>query len=487
VNKETNSEYLAEGWFGLRNRRKLEQSLSDRERDQKEAELFNELEWANLGQSGRLGISNLRKALTKMLNAHIARSIPTLIPEIRAKIADCDSEIKRLGEDRTSSDAQLRCMMTLATEFSKLSTDALNGNYHRLPANQNAKVCKIYQETLENFQQNMIKDRDAAFNLDSGHAFVQSEEDADFNPNRGYDRFTRKNVSNLYKGHECTLLRSRREPEWKDNILEHCLFREIYNAIRQNRGREFPEEVNNPCVLNMLWNGKTRIWKERATAVIDQFIVSIARAVSIFLETVCSDNYFREKVRTWLLEPLTEVAEDARKELNKLIKDEAKATWTLNPQRENKVVKLQQKRIEAMTRDLEDLESQEQEENDENDEEEYRDAETRIKSWLDIDGVMAAVFKTHDKLVAYYEVAMNRFIDNVGLQVVERHLLGQKSPLNIFNAQYVVEESKKDDTLLQRIAGERATRQDHRQDCTRKKENLEKALQTAVEYGFWGQ
>jgi hypothetical protein len=64
-------------------------------------------------------------------------------------------------------------MMTLTTYFSKLSADALNENYHRIPANQNAKVCKIYQETLERIQQNIISDRTAVFNLDSWHDFIQ--------------------------------------------------------------------------------------------------------------------------------------------------------------------------------------------------------------------------------------------------------------------------------------------------------------------------
>jgi hypothetical protein len=265
--------------------------------------------------------------------------------------------------------------------------------------------------------------------------------------------------------------------------LEHDIFLEIYNIIRENRGKEFPEEVNNPCVLNILWSGKTSSWRRQATTVIDKFTISIARAISIFFETACPDEDLRENTRTWLSERLHEVVENAWKELDILIADEAKGTWTANPQRAKQVAKLQNNRVEAMARELEDLESQEEEEEDE---EEYRDEETRIKSWLDTNGVMAAVFKTHDRLVAYYDIAMNRFIDNVGLQIMERHLLGPSSPLQIFTAQYVVQESQKDETLLERIAGERVSKREERETWTRKKETLERALQTAVDCGFLG-
>jgi hypothetical protein len=97
---------------------------------------------------------------------------------------------------------------------------------------------------------------------------------------------------------------------------------------------------------------------------------------------------------------------------------------------------------------------------------------------------MAATFNTHDRLAAYSDVAMNRFIDNVGLQVVEHYLLGPKGPLHIFDAQYVVEESKRDATLLERIAGESVSKREQREAWTRTKENLERVLQNAVTYGI---
>jgi hypothetical protein len=75
-----------------------------------------------LNQPEKLGVDNLRDALTAMLNTQIAQSIPSLIPEIRIKIADCKSELDQLGHARITRSQQLNCMMNLATEFSRLST-----------------------------------------------------------------------------------------------------------------------------------------------------------------------------------------------------------------------------------------------------------------------------------------------------------------------------------------------------------------------------
>jgi hypothetical protein len=195
--------YLTAGWYGLRNRLPEEQDFSSDARDRAEREEFRRREWTTLNQPEKLGVDNLRDALTAMLNTQIARSIPSLIPEIRIKIADCKSELDRLGHARVTRSQQLNCMMTLATEFSRLSTDALNGNYHTIPASQNAKIRKIYQDTLVELQRNMNQDREAIFNLDGSRDLVLLEEDSDFNPNCEHRPLPQNEGSNLYRSYIC--------------------------------------------------------------------------------------------------------------------------------------------------------------------------------------------------------------------------------------------------------------------------------------------
>lgn len=126
-----NSYYLEKGWFGLRNRLPSEVNNTDNQRDEAEALFFRHSVWKDdLNQPTKLGIAHLRKALTNMHNAHITASIPKLIPEIRAKLDECKGNLSRLGQPRDTHETQLQCMMNLASEFSNLSSNALEGPYY---------------------------------------------------------------------------------------------------------------------------------------------------------------------------------------------------------------------------------------------------------------------------------------------------------------------------------------------------------------------
>jgi hypothetical protein len=62
-----------------------------------------------------------------------------------------------------------------------------------------------------------------------------------------------------------------------------------------------------------------------------------------------------------------------------------------------------------------------------------------INSLISADAELFGILNTHDSLAAYYDIALYRFIDNFALQVVERHLLGPRGPLRLFNSEYVTE------------------------------------------------
>lgn len=77
-----NPHHLFQGWFGLRNRLPAEQAISDAERDLIEAQFFSHGVWETLQLPTKLGIDNLRTALTKMHNGHIKKNIPELVPDL---------------------------------------------------------------------------------------------------------------------------------------------------------------------------------------------------------------------------------------------------------------------------------------------------------------------------------------------------------------------------------------------------------------------
>ncbi|KAL5371097.1 hypothetical protein PMIN06_012048 [Paraphaeosphaeria minitans] len=87
-----------------------------------------------------------------------------------------------------------------------------------------------------------------------------------------------------------------------------------------------------------------------------------------------------------------------------------------------------------------------------------------------------AVNDIDDILKAYYKVAMKRFVDNVVLQVTERHLLGLEGPVRSLSPDMIAD---LEDGELMDIAGENFSASSTRNDLAIKFDRLQKALQIA--------
>lgn len=439
-----NPHYLSQGWFGLRNRLPVEKNISDEARDEREASFFRQGVWAALGRPTKLGISHLKTALTKMLDDHLTKSIPALIPEVEEQLEICKSKLGQLGLPRSSPSEQLSCMVRLASEFSKLSTYALDGQYDRLPEGPEVKIRKIVHDALENFRDNMRQDYENAFGMEAACTFK---------------------------------LKSTDSAIWCADILEDDLFREIQAVINDNRGKESPGEVN-PCVLRLLWSRKTASWIRRASKAVNDLIRCISAAVERFFEGVCREEDLRKNTQRWLKVHLQSVSKYAREELERIVADERNGlVWTLNPQRLSRMRKINQQRIDKMTQDLLEFSS---------DPENVQRWSKTVNLWLAANSHIVAIFDTHDRLASYYEISMYRFIDNVGHQVIERHLLGPTSPLRIFTPEYVVETLQEDHALLNTIAGEKESKLAERAALVAEENSLKVALEAAREYGYFG-
>jgi hypothetical protein len=198
----------------------------------------------------------------------------------------------------------------------------------------------------------------------------------------------------------------------------------------------------------------------------------LAKASNLFFEKACPEDNLRANTQRWLAEDLQKAAQIARDELHRIVSDESTIMWTLSPQRLGHVQELHDNRIKDMSEKLLEMTGG------------YDAAaiEAKIKRWLANHPDMIAIFETHDDLVAYYEVAMTRFIDNVGLQVIERILLGRKGPLMIFTPGHVVRTLGRDEEQLRRLAGESEDKIARRKDLENDLQNLNEAFRKAQTY-----
>ncbi|RAL68611.1 hypothetical protein DID88_007325 [Monilinia fructigena] len=86
INDDQSPRYLKEEWYGLRNRAPIEANINGAERDAIENTLFSGDEWNRLNKK-RLGRHHLRADLIQMRNRYVKRSIPSLLSEIKSKLA----------------------------------------------------------------------------------------------------------------------------------------------------------------------------------------------------------------------------------------------------------------------------------------------------------------------------------------------------------------------------------------------------------------
>src|SRR6266536_694920 len=222
--------YLKEGWYGLRNRQASELSISDRERDQLEDEFFASGDWATL-DSAKLGRHNLKKALIKMRNRHVKRSIPELLSEIQSKLENCTTRLSQLGDPRITNQEQFTLINKIAMKYARISYGALVVHYEVL-SDDKRFARRLVRRDLGAFEEAMAKNG-------LNEPFSTCVADADVIANSSED-------------------------EWAEKLMAIPIYALIRNSIENYRAKEDADEVNPP-VKAKLWRQQILSWNEIAS------------------------------------------------------------------------------------------------------------------------------------------------------------------------------------------------------------------------------
>lgn len=126
-NEEPKYKY-ALGWHVLRNRTEDEADISNEKRDANEEELFQSQVWQDFPQRCK-GIKTLRQRLSKALYEHIKTNMPGLLGQIRAEVKVRETQLDRLGPERSSPQELRQYLTTISKKFERLALDANRGYY----------------------------------------------------------------------------------------------------------------------------------------------------------------------------------------------------------------------------------------------------------------------------------------------------------------------------------------------------------------------
>ncbi|GKZ67889.1 hypothetical protein AnigIFM50267_002443 [Aspergillus niger] len=435
------------GWHTLRNMDSDKGSWTLSDRDEKEREFFSQGAWAEM-PSAWVGINSLRNRLSKVLLRQIAAELPSLIDEIKEKENDCNQQLFKLGQPRTTLDEQKSYLLGISQSFQALIKAAVDGTYNE-PFFERPQSSTGQQKRIRSVIQNLNEEFAERLNRQGNYRKIVDNESQDDSDNE-------------------QLLITRSE------FINH-----IQELMKQTRGRELPGTFN-PMIIGELFKEQCSPWKD----ITYRHILETWEAVEGFLSLLT--NYVADEATSVILfdKVISPALNQLKESLIKACEDLVGSHQQGHPITYNHYFTENIQNIRADRREValrrtikkffktEDLR--------ETYLEGYQDLEGLVQSLLSFDEpdmMRFASAEALDCMLAYYKVALKRFIDDVAVEVVEVKLV-QSLP-SLFTPLKVFEMPSE---LVSRIAGESDENRALRQQLDKKLRILEKGLRTCRQF-----
>jgi hypothetical protein len=422
---QNTAECLHHGWFAVKNRSTIEiqQGVTITDRHQREKIFFTASPWNQLPKD-RVGIDSLKKYLAHLLYEHIRGEFPGLVQEIRDLVEISRNDLELLGPSRQTILKQRQFITGLAARYQREVNDSLTGNYDsRLEVDHPLKLRMHLQNANGEFGKTVERE--------------------------GHTRAFRLVDGTIDKNFTCG--------RYEENIYEWI--REVYH---QSRGAELPGTVNTSALENMF-----RLQSENWAPIAYAHIATIESIMDNFnqslLENIISEDSLRAKFQLHNAPFHKDTKTKAAEQLRNILNDERSGILqTANHYFADNLSSIRQERV------LHRLKSLGYDDGSRN----YVDL-AAIAGAVHLSNECQAVNDIHDILKSFYKVAMKRFMDNIIVQVVERHYLGPEGPVKALCPAYF---GGLPDSQLSEIAAENYATFCSRMEIGNKLTRLEKAL-----------
>ncbi|KAI1443026.1 P-loop containing nucleoside triphosphate hydrolase protein [Annulohypoxylon stygium] len=382
------------GWHVLRNRSHATAKDSIAERDKREAEFFAESAWAVLDES-QIGVEPLRTRLRQILWKQIQTGLPGVKVEVQTGITDCRAKLTRLGKARSTQREKHTYLQRLSSRLSKLSRAAIDGVYadtffESYPGQQDAferRLRAYVQKILNEYAEKMRED---------GHALEIVEDDME--PIRSASRryMMREDYLDLVK-----------------ELMVEC------------RGRELPGTYN-PLVVGDLFCRQCKPWEQITQNLVEEIHEAAASNFNKIVTHICDENT-RSRLMKWHIQP---ALHRLRQDLKDKVDDLLKPHLSIHPITYNDYLTQTVQRIQTERHDRNfDAISIEQTKY-KSETAPVQPVQVNLRSLLwalktgtrpDVEEYSASL--AADVAAAYYEVARDKFIDDISVDAIETCLI----------------------------------------------------------------
>ncbi|PGH10520.1 hypothetical protein AJ79_05448 [Helicocarpus griseus UAMH5409] len=402
------------GWHVLRNADYADKENSDYDRDETERVFFaNKAPWNSLPRSD-VGIQALRTRLSKVLFSQISSELPGLISDIESEVESCKKVLQKLGPSRHSKNDKLRYLMNIAERFQFLVRAGLSGQYSdpffRSEAGKpNRRLRAIVRGLSQEFATTMEQ---------KGHHREIANHTALFQP-------------------------PFQPPDQPKLISRSDFLKEIDVLLKESKGREL-QGTFNPLLVFDLFIQQAEPWERIAKG----HIHDCWNLVKDYLDSLV-DHITQPSVRDPVLREIIDPAMDARLQKLKEKVDELLTPYTREfPATLNRsfVMRMQQLRMK-------------------------RSEEPEKGPSINRDMDFYACSELLDCMLAYYQVALDVFVDNIEALAVENCLM---QGLDEIISGYKI--TQMDEKELCKFGSESEESLHERSHVTEKMSTLEKAL-----------
>ncbi|KAJ5264459.1 hypothetical protein N7505_007252 [Penicillium chrysogenum] len=382
------------GWHVLRNMdsEKGQSSLFDR--NIQECNFFSQGIWEELPRS-LVGVDALRTRLSSLLLGQIASELPSLIDEINIKANSCRMQLQELGDPRATVDEQRLYLLHISQAFQSLVKAAVDGTYNE-PFFGDAKTNAGCQKRIRAVIQNLNEEFTKKISLRGHLRHVLENED-------------QRSVSK----HQIRITR--------EEYVRH-----IETLLKKTRGRELPGTFN-PLIVKDLFQEQSGPWED----ITQSHIAATWAAARDFLQHSVSYVADGATSKTIFHKVILPALKDLRHELERGSQEFLKSHQRGHPITYN----------HYFTETLQDTRSGRQKEA-------FREA---IQSYFGVDTLSTTHLVEHainlrglynsllqktipdmtrfaseealDCMLAYYKVALKRFVDDIATEVIEVKLL----------------------------------------------------------------
>jgi hypothetical protein len=404
------------------------------ERDKKEEEFFQSGKWKettfnfpswNSIDPNVLGIQCLKRNLQRHLYKRVKENFPRLKNKMRNLEREYNSRIQGMGEPRDKPRDQRVYLSGIQTMYEKEVERSLHGDYRFVDDPKHPSRLRYHVKTFND---------DFEFTI------------------------------------QLNALKYRWELNDDDEDEKKGILHWISNTWDNHRGSETRHDTPRSLKKELV-KQQTESWESHAKSYIQKVENAIKACNDELFMFACKDDDLRRKIRDKLQKKEKEAFDNATAELHNILKDRDYIdSW--NPQLEIFRQQNQRLRMERQVR----LQLAEQKKTI------VAGAELREAS---SDQVLARelfyfinkkVYDEHDWLFAYWKVAYPRFVDNIIIQVVERHLLGPSGPLRLFDRNWIF---KLEDEELEELVGENEETRAIRKELSERLDGLKSALEKA--------